>query len=293
MIPIVPGEEDPRMLPDGSEDRNALPWFRFYTEFATDPAVQSLAFEDQRHFVVLLCLKGSGVLDKSYPTPERRELVLARALGLDRSSAGEALRRLVEAGLVDQDGTPSGWSRRQYVGDVSTERVRRFRERTKRGETVSETRPDTDSESETESKARPGDCGYVDNSRPTPAKPAASSQATNPRPPQKTSTKAPGPYQAAIERGLAGLPRMREDDLLRVVKAVRHAVRERPETPPEAVERAISQLAGSAGPGGVPGAAWWPYLVSTIPRKADALVEERLEREARERRELLARERRA
>jgi hypothetical protein len=30
---------------------SAGPWFKFHHEFATDPVVQLLSFEDQRHFV--------------------------------------------------------------------------------------------------------------------------------------------------------------------------------------------------------------------------------------------------
>lgn len=106
---------------------NGLPWFRLYTEFASDPDVQSLAFEDQRHYVMALCLKGSGVLDKAYPSPERRELVIAQALGLDRAAAAEARRRLSDAGLVDPEWQPKGWDRRQFQSDSSTDRTRRWR----------------------------------------------------------------------------------------------------------------------------------------------------------------------
>jgi hypothetical protein len=105
-----------------------LPWFRLYTEFASDPNIQSLAFEDQRHFVVLMCLKGAGVLDREYPTPARRDAVVARGLGLDTASAVEAQRRLSDAGLLVGNGwEPKGWEVRQYQSDTSTPRTQKWR----------------------------------------------------------------------------------------------------------------------------------------------------------------------
>ena len=139
----------------------SLPWLRLYAEFASDPDVQSLAFEDQRHYVVLLCLKASGTLDKAYPTLERRMAVISRGLGLDQNTAREAQRRLMEAGLIDEQWQPLGWNERQYQADTSAARTRRWREkrfgdvtvtspRTSRNVTV--TAPDTDSDTDTEKK---------------------------------------------------------------------------------------------------------------------------------------------
>ena len=58
------------------------PWFRMYHEFAGDPVIQALAFEDQRHFVMLLCLKCSGLLDRDFPSPDFRSRMIVRGLGL-------------------------------------------------------------------------------------------------------------------------------------------------------------------------------------------------------------------
>lgn len=94
-----------------------MQWFRMYAEFATDPEVQLLAFEDQRHFVMALCMKALGVLDKAHPNPEKRERILAAYLGLDPVAAGEAKRRLLEAGLIDADWQPVNWEKRQFRSD--------------------------------------------------------------------------------------------------------------------------------------------------------------------------------
>jgi hypothetical protein len=101
-----------------------------YTEFSSDPKVQILAFEDQRHYVMSLCLKGRGILDAEYSTDRLRSLVIAKALGLDPIACAEANRRLVEAGLVDEKWQPLKWSKRQYTSDHdAAERKRRQRQR--------------------------------------------------------------------------------------------------------------------------------------------------------------------
>jgi hypothetical protein len=111
---------------------SGLPWFRMYAEFAVDPDVQTLAFEDQRHYLVVLCLKCNGTLDKEYPTEDRRSLVIRKTLGLDTGAADECKRRLIEAGLIEGDWQPRGWDNRQFASDNSAERTREWRERQQR-----------------------------------------------------------------------------------------------------------------------------------------------------------------
>ena len=113
----------------------ARPWFRMYSEFVSDPKVQLLAFEDQRHFVALLCLKCNDVLDSDAPSSNYRDRMLAKALGLSPDAALEAKRRLIEVGLIDDDWQPVKWSSRQYEHDVSTSRVRDWRAKKKEDET--------------------------------------------------------------------------------------------------------------------------------------------------------------
>lgn len=115
----------------------SLPWFRMYSEFSGDPVIQSLAFEDQRHFVILLCLKCNGTLDRDIQDHNRERIIL-RGLGLDQIAASEAKRRLMEVGIIDSSWQPSGWGKRQFVSDVSTDRVRKYRNSKEDGN-VSET----------------------------------------------------------------------------------------------------------------------------------------------------------
>lgn len=107
-----------------------LAWLRLYTEFASDPKIQILAFEDQRHYVMLLCLKGNGTLDASIPSEAYRERLIAKALGLDVASSTEAKRRLMEGGLIGPEWQPLRWESRQYKSDHdAAERKRNQRER--------------------------------------------------------------------------------------------------------------------------------------------------------------------
>ncbi|GEM_PF-4239137 len=92
----------------------SLPWYRMYAKWATDPVVQSLAFEDQRHHAVLMCLKRNGTLDHPLAA-KQRELVICRGLGLDPASAAEAKRRLMEIGLIDKNWQPTDWEETQYL----------------------------------------------------------------------------------------------------------------------------------------------------------------------------------
>lgn len=137
-------------------DQN-LPWFRMYAEFATDPVVQMLAFDDQRHFIMLLCFKCNGLLDREFSSHEQRMEVIRRGLGLDGTAWTEMRTRLISLGLVDEDLQPLNWDKRQYKSDSSRERVRAYRERKKQnlstekqGCNVTVTAQDTESDTDTE-----------------------------------------------------------------------------------------------------------------------------------------------
>lgn len=122
-------------------------WFRFYAEALDDPKVQKLDGETFKAWVNLLCLacKHDGFL------PDESDI--AFALRIDNIAAGSLIDRLRIGGLIDTvkggpNGSriaPHGWHKRQYKSDGSTERVKRFRERSK---AVTETPPDTDTDTE-------------------------------------------------------------------------------------------------------------------------------------------------
>jgi len=105
------------------------PWFKFHHEFATDPVVQLLSFEDQRHFIVLLCLKAGGALDRVYGSSATRERVILSALRIDSTSLVDLKNRLMEIAVINADWQPTAWEKRQESKDkTAAERMRRKRE---------------------------------------------------------------------------------------------------------------------------------------------------------------------
>lgn len=102
------------------------PWYRLYNEFATDPMIQSLSFEDQRHFVVLMCLKNDGVIDRKI-TKANKERIICKGLGLTPEEAEAVKKTLIEFDLIDEKWQIKTWNKRQFKSDHSTERSRKSR----------------------------------------------------------------------------------------------------------------------------------------------------------------------
>lgn len=130
-------------------------WFRMYDELLDDPKVQRLPAEDFRGWVNLLCLasRNGGKL------PSVADI--AFALRETQDAVSTLVERLRSAGLIERrsggaDGAydaPYKWAERQYKSDTSTDRVKRFRQRSKQREgNVTETPPDTEAETDTEEK---------------------------------------------------------------------------------------------------------------------------------------------
>ncbi len=105
------------------------PWFRLYAEFISDPKMQLLAFEDQRHYIGILCLKCNGTLETLSIGPEHFERMVSKALGLDPATGAEVKRRLMEIGVITESWQPIAWSRRQYESDSSAARTFQYRQR--------------------------------------------------------------------------------------------------------------------------------------------------------------------
>ncbi|WP_175764571.1 hypothetical protein [Burkholderia ambifaria] len=123
----------------------AMPWFRMYTDFLNDPKMISLAFEDQRHFVGVLALKGDGTLD-NVCAPDLMNRIVAQRLWIDYAVIGEVKKRLVAAGLIDDNWQPLAWEKRQMRSDTSTERVRAHRAKAKQSGNGNETFHETHDE---------------------------------------------------------------------------------------------------------------------------------------------------
>jgi len=122
-------------------------WFRLYSEALNDPKVQRLDGDTFKFWVNVLCLASEN--DGRLPDlPD-----MAFALRMEQNACLTVVERLLNGGLIDRTNggpngwhyAPHGWSKRQYKSDGSTERVKRFRERSK---PVSETPPDTDTDTD-------------------------------------------------------------------------------------------------------------------------------------------------
>jgi hypothetical protein len=131
-----------------------------YSDFIYNETVEFLSFEDQRHFVFLLCMKNEGMLDKHYPQPGMLERVVGRRLGLVGEALDNAKRRISEVGLIDENWQPINWNNRQFISDADPShaaRQRRYREKQKektrdvtRDVTVTVLDTDTDTDTDTD-----------------------------------------------------------------------------------------------------------------------------------------------
>jgi hypothetical protein len=116
-------------------------WFRFYAAALRNPKIMRLSDKDFRLWIRLLAVASEN---DGHIAPAA-DLRMVLAMRLDHLDGG--LNRLISGGLIDAlaDGyEPHGWSKYQYKSDVSTDRVQRFRAK----RNVSETPPDTDTETE-------------------------------------------------------------------------------------------------------------------------------------------------
>lgn len=118
------------------ESARKLTWFRMYTEVAHDPKVQRLPGKLFKFWVTCLCLAG----ENGGEIPKHQDIAW-----VTRNTEEETLKQLKalrDADLIDDFGScfsPHNWRGRQFVSDVSTTRVKRFRERQRN---VSETPPE-------------------------------------------------------------------------------------------------------------------------------------------------------
>jgi len=130
-----------------------MQWFRMWTDAIDDEKLKLLAFEDRWHFVALLCLKRSGLLDE--PPSDLRTQKICVKMGLDRLELETAMKRLVTVGLINDAFQPLKWKKRQFESDSSTSRVRAFRKRHRNGMGTFQQRPQiTDTDTDTEKNKR-------------------------------------------------------------------------------------------------------------------------------------------
>jgi hypothetical protein len=121
-------------------------WWRAYNEAVNDPKLQLISDALFRAWFNLMCIASAndGIL------PALKDL--AFTLRVAPTKAAQILAQLHTAGLLDKTETgftPHNWNGRQYKSDVSTERVKRFRQQKRNvSSAVTETSPDTELDTE-------------------------------------------------------------------------------------------------------------------------------------------------
>jgi hypothetical protein len=126
----------------------ANPWFRMYSEFATDPKVQMLSESNQRRYIMLLCLRCSN----GDVTLQDCEVAFQLRISNEDWATSKAV--LVEKNLIDSANSPVAWNKRQYASDSSAARVAKHREGKKQACNVTVTPPDTDTDTDTDTEEK-------------------------------------------------------------------------------------------------------------------------------------------
>ena len=103
----------------------ANPWFRMYSEYATDAKVQSMTEPMQRRLVMLFCLRCCDV------TVTLSDEELAFQLRISDEELEETKALFIKKGFINDEWDLVNWDRRQFSSDSSAERTREYRERKK------------------------------------------------------------------------------------------------------------------------------------------------------------------
>jgi hypothetical protein len=104
-----------------------MEWFRMYSEFASDPKVQSMTEAMQRRLMMLLCLRCSNTL----VTLQDDEIAFALRISEEELSETKAL--FMRKNFIDDTWEILQWDKRQFVSDSSAARVAKHRASKKEG----------------------------------------------------------------------------------------------------------------------------------------------------------------
>jgi hypothetical protein len=125
-----------------------MKWFRFYNEVLDDPKVQTLSPELFKFWVNILCIASKN--DGKLPSIEAISYHVRASVSATQCLVDALLEAQLLQEFTNQHSkwlAPHSWHKRQYKSDVSTDRVKRFRN-AKRNKVV--TPPDTDTDTDTE-----------------------------------------------------------------------------------------------------------------------------------------------
>jgi hypothetical protein len=125
------------------------PWFRTYVDLIDNPKFIKLGPDLARALLMMWCVAGQN--DGKLPPIED----IAIKFRMSEARSQKLIDELKRGGWIDQTETgltPHNWAKRQYKSDVSSNRVKQFRERRRN---VSETPPDTEADTEADNRSRP------------------------------------------------------------------------------------------------------------------------------------------
>ena len=104
----------------------ANPWFRLYSEFATDPKVQMLSEALQRRLIMLFCFRCSN----DNVTLQDDEVTFM--LRISNEEWQKTKQIFIEKGFINSQNEVLNWDKRQFKSDTSKDRVARLREKRKK-----------------------------------------------------------------------------------------------------------------------------------------------------------------
>src|ERR1700751_1900439 len=102
------------------------PWFRMYSEFASDPKVQLMSEAMQRRFAMLFCARCAGV--------PMKDDELAFFLRISDAELAETKALFIKKEFIDVTWRLGNWNKRQFISDSSNARTRRYREGMKKSQ---------------------------------------------------------------------------------------------------------------------------------------------------------------
>lgn len=139
----------------------ANPWFRMYAEFATDPKVQMMSEADQRRFIMVLCIRCSN----DDVTLHDEEVAFQLRISNEEWLKTKAV--FLAKNLINEDNTPTAWDKRQFASDSSAERVAKHRAKKKRECNVTETPPEAEADTESDTSLSPSAPESETSAKPT------------------------------------------------------------------------------------------------------------------------------
>lgn len=124
-------------------------WFRFYNTATDHPKVLDLTDTQFRSWVILMSIasKMGGIIPGSMA-------MIAKILRKSPQKTADTVQVLLSASLLDQVDLgyePHNWNEKQFKSDVSTDRVKRFRNAKKKRDGNG---PETETKAETERKKK-------------------------------------------------------------------------------------------------------------------------------------------